>query len=163
MNGSSANRNIRLVEIKASNLRNKHIYIRDLKGFLPDDCFGAARKLTNRNTKPIEIELTGLDQTIQTDIPVDAKTGKPRGFLRERTWVGRFFEHHQIKEGDRVALERLGKRRYRMSPENANGIHSKPKAAEFFAGIGLVRLALEQQGWEVVFANDIDPDKAKQK
>lgn len=31
--------------------------------------------------------------------------------------------------------------------------------AEFFAGIGLVRLALEAQGWKVVFANDIDPDK----
>jgi DNA (cytosine-5)-methyltransferase 1 len=33
------------------------------------------------------------------------------------------------------------------------------RAAEFFAGIGLVRLALEGQGWEVAFANDIDPDK----
>ena len=33
------------------------------------------------------------------------------------------------------------------------------KAAEFFAGIGLVRLALERQGWRVAFANDIDPDK----
>ena len=33
------------------------------------------------------------------------------------------------------------------------------RAAEFFAGIGLVRLALEQQGWSIVFANDIDPDK----
>lgn len=33
------------------------------------------------------------------------------------------------------------------------------RAAEFFAGIGLVRLGLEGQGWNVVFANDIDPDK----
>lgn len=33
-------------------------------------------------------------------------------------------------------------------------------AAEFFAGIGLVRLALENQGWSVGFANDIDPNKA---
>ncbi|MGD0769403.1 MAG: DNA (cytosine-5-)-methyltransferase [Tepidisphaeraceae bacterium] len=39
-------------------------------------------------------------------------------------------------------------------------LRSQPfRAAEFFAGIGLVRLALEQHGWEVVFANDIDPDK----
>lgn len=35
------------------------------------------------------------------------------------------------------------------------------RAAEFFAGIGLVRLALENAGCEVVFANDIDPDKAE--
>jgi DNA (cytosine-5)-methyltransferase 1 len=40
---------------------------------------------------------------------------------------------------------------------------SRPKpvhtAAEFFAGIGLVRLGIERQGWKVVFANDIDADK----
>src|SRR5207245_2402323 len=35
------------------------------------------------------------------------------------------------------------------------------RAAEFFAGIGLVRLALERQGWEVVFANDIDLEKSE--
>ena len=33
--------------------------------------------------------------------------------------------------------------------------------AEFFAGIGLVRLALEKQNWKVLWANDIDPDKAE--
>lgn len=32
-------------------------------------------------------------------------------------------------------------------------------AAEFFAGIGLVRLALHRAGWAVVFANDIDVKK----
>ena len=32
-------------------------------------------------------------------------------------------------------------------------------AAEFFAGIGLVRMALERCGWRVTFANDIDPNK----
>ncbi len=32
-------------------------------------------------------------------------------------------------------------------------------AAEFFAGIGLVRLALEEAGFEVVFANDIERKK----
>jgi len=30
---------------------------------------------------------------------------------------------------------------------------------EFFAGIGLVRVALESCGWRPVFANDIDPGK----
>lgn len=33
--------------------------------------------------------------------------------------------------------------------------------AEFFAGIGLVRLALERQGWTALFANDNDPHKAR--
>lgn len=31
--------------------------------------------------------------------------------------------------------------------------------AEFFAGIGLMRLGLENQGWRIAYANDIDPDK----
>ncbi len=33
------------------------------------------------------------------------------------------------------------------------------RAAEFFAGIGLVRIALENEGWRVVYANDIDERK----
>lgn len=33
------------------------------------------------------------------------------------------------------------------------------KFAEFFAGIGLMRMGLEQCGWELAFANDIDPQK----
>lgn len=35
----------------------------------------------------------------------------------------------------------------------------RPKAAEFFAGIGLVRMALECVGCRVVWANDIEPSK----
>ncbi len=44
---------------------------------------------------------------------------------------------------------------------NANGDTAveRPRAAEFFAGIGLVRMALEQAGFEVVYANDVDPTK----
>jgi DNA (cytosine-5)-methyltransferase 1 len=34
-----------------------------------------------------------------------------------------------------------------------------PRVAEFFAGIGLVRLALESEGFRVVFANDIERAK----
>lgn len=35
------------------------------------------------------------------------------------------------------------------------------KAIEFFAGMGLVRLALEQTGFRVIYANDIDGAKAR--
>jgi len=38
---------------------------------------------------------------------------------------------------------------------------SKLRAAEFFAGMGLMRLGLEREGVEVVFANDIEPVKAR--
>src|SRR5690606_12851143 len=43
---------------------------------------------------------------------------------------------------------------------SGEGIAGLSTFAEFFAGIGLVRLALERQGWSAVFANDNDPQKA---
>lgn len=41
--------------------------------------------------------------------------------------------------------------------QGSNGV----RVAEFFAGIGLVRLAVERLNWDVVFANDIEPFKAR--
>ena len=38
--------------------------------------------------------------------------------------------------------------------------HSKPKVLEFFAGIGLARMGLEQAGFSVTWANDYQADKA---
>jgi DNA (cytosine-5)-methyltransferase 1 len=37
--------------------------------------------------------------------------------------------------------------------------HNNKTFAEFFAGIGLMRMGLERAGWHIVFANDIDDDK----
>lgn len=37
--------------------------------------------------------------------------------------------------------------------------HDRRLFAEFFAGIGLMRLGLERVGWQIAFANDIDPTK----
>lgn len=36
---------------------------------------------------------------------------------------------------------------------------SERSVAEFFAGIGLMRMGFEHKGWHVAFANDIDPHK----
>ena len=40
-------------------------------------------------------------------------------------------------------------------------MNGEKTVAEFFAGIGLMRMGLEQAGWRVVWANDIDEDKMK--
>ena len=37
--------------------------------------------------------------------------------------------------------------------------NTKKSFAEFFAGIGLMRIGLERAGWSIAFANDIDEDK----
>ncbi len=155
----SARDNRRLLRVTAGNLRHSHLYVNGHYDFFPADCIGGARR-SSAEGSTIAIHLDGLDRTIRTDIGRDAKTGKPRGFFRERAWVRQFYEHHQVKAGECLALERLSERSYRLSVQEHE---QSPQldCAEFFAGIGLVRLGLERQGWRVAFANDIDPKKAE--
>jgi DNA (cytosine-5)-methyltransferase 1 len=58
-----------------------------------------------------------------------------------------------------LATGATSQRRKEVKISNLPLSPQKPRVAEFFAGIGLVRLAAEKQGFEVVFANDIDPKK----
>jgi DNA (cytosine-5)-methyltransferase 1 len=44
-------------------------------------------------------------------------------------------------------------------PEPRYSVVPQKTVAEFFAGIGLMRIGLERQGWQVRFANDIDDQK----
>lgn len=46
-----------------------------------------------------------------------------------------------------------------MNIKASGPITLEKNAAEFFAGIGLVRLGLEKKGWEIIFANDFDKKK----
>ncbi|MCI0334164.1 MAG: DNA (cytosine-5-)-methyltransferase [Planctomycetes bacterium] len=154
--------NRRLLRITPGNIRNNHIYVRDHYDFFPSDCVGPSRKRRDGTIQSVELVLDGLNETVSTDIAGSAQTGKPRGFFRGRHWVRRFFQQHQITAGDLLALDYLDTRRYRLSvARRASTAGRSFTAAEFFAGIGLVRLALERNGWQVIFANDIDTDKAE--
>lgn len=149
----------RLLRVNAANLQHQHLYVTGHFDFFPPDVIGGSKRGSNGHGA-IEITLDGLNKTVTTDIGSESKTGKPRGFLRCRSLVGRFYKHHGVKPGSLVTLERLAERKYRLSVErNKQPPSERFRAAEFFAGIGLVRLALEAQGFSVVFANDIDPDK----
>ncbi|MCI0640793.1 MAG: DNA cytosine methyltransferase [Gemmataceae bacterium] len=142
----------RLIQVNAANLKHSHLYVTGLRDLFPPEAIGGSRR-KGSNGHGFELVLDGLGETVVTDIGSDAKTGKARGFLRCRAAIARFYKHHAVKPGGYVELERLAERKYRLRLP-------RPRAAEFFAGIGLVRLALEAQGWDVVFANDIDADKA---
>ena len=50
---------------------------------------------------------------------------------------------------------------HRVQPNSTSSAGSLGTAAEFFAGIGLVRKALELSGWKVSYANDISKTKRK--
>jgi len=148
-----------LIDVTAGNVRNNHISIAGHYSFFPRDVLGKARRSPGGTGKPIFIHLTGLDKTVETDIGSEARTGKPRRQFRGRKWVREFFRYHQVQPGDQLELQQTGDRQYRLSMAKRNGSVGPFRVAEFFAGIGLVRLALERHGFKVVFANDIDPDK----
>ncbi len=47
----------------------------------------------------------------------------------------------------------------KRSPDSLSNPMPSKTVAEFFAGIGLMRIGLEREGWKVIFANDIAEDK----
>jgi DNA (cytosine-5)-methyltransferase 1 len=63
-------------------------------------------------------------------------------------------------EREGLAAMILGAAEYRTGIEGIASLPPRRTFAEFFAGIGLMRLGLERRGWTLAFANDIDPQKA---
>jgi len=148
----------RYIEITSGNIRNSHVYITGHHDFFPKDAFGASNAKSGLG-QPVRIELMGLGTRIQTDIPRDTQTGKPRRQFRARHWVKAFFESNSVAPGDTLCLERTGRRNYRLSVAARASSELEMTFIEFFAGIGLVRLGLEATGWKIAYANDIDPQK----
>lgn len=95
---------------------------------------------------------------IRTNMRRDAKV--TAALLKEKWKVLRFWESHISKDVEGcviMAAEAInsmsngGDMRRSLLPDKT--------VAEFFAGIGLMRMGLERQGWAVRFANDIDEQK----
>lgn len=152
---TTSDSNTRVVKVTAANLRQNHLYLNGHVDFFPKESIGASSSRAGLGTE-LRLDVVGLDGPVFTDLPVDAKTGRPRGIFRRRSWVRKFFAANAVEAGDSVVIERKDALRYEIRPSR----QKQPlRAAEFFAGIGLVRLALERQGFDVVFGNDIDPQK----
>ncbi len=110
MSGRAGHRK-RLVCVNDANIRESHLYLTGHLDFFPADSFGAASKKGGMG-KMLRLDVEGLQQTVLTDIPTDAATGKPRKFFRLRGWVREFFAKHKIKHGDTIAIEKIGTHHY---------------------------------------------------
>lgn len=80
------------------------------------------------------------------------------GLLQDGWTVLRFWES-QLRKDLGGCVEMTQRVVREAEPQDHYGILPQKTVAEFFAGIGLMRMGLEKEGWRVVFANDIDPDK----
>lgn len=147
-----------LFKVTDDDLRQCRLHVSTKDVFFPTNGMVSSGRFVAEGM--VEIQLDGLDTTVTTDIESDCGNCIPGRSFLDRGRAKHFFEHHGIRAGDVLALERISDRRYRLFVRSAK---DRPQltVCEFFAGIGLVRLALERQGWDVVFANDIDAKKAE--
>ncbi|MGB8226239.1 MAG: DNA methyltransferase [Sedimentisphaerales bacterium] len=111
------------LEITASTCQYGNLNIRSCGiNFFPKDVYGSPSKIKGRGV-PITLEFEGLEHSIQTDIPTDSKTGKPRWLFRERSWVKQFVEKNNLHPGSKILIIRHDQRNYKISPnghETAN-------------------------------------------
>jgi len=120
----------RLMCVNAANLRANHLYLTGHTDFFPADCFGASSQADGTG-KALRLDVAGLSAPVYTDIPTDAKSGKPRLFFRKRGWVREFFAKHGIKPGDIVAIERVSSHRFRILPFEAKEERQHPAVFSF--------------------------------
>ena len=161
----------RLICVKAANLRANHLYLTGHTDFFPADCYGPASEKAGA-ARLLRLDVEGLPEPVMTDIPTDARTGKPRRFFRKRGWVREFFAKHGIKAGDTIAIERLSSHRFRITPFEAKeerdapatfSFHIEPdgdgpRVIELFAGCGGMALGFKDAGFRTVLANEWDKD-----
>lgn len=161
----------RLICVNAANLRENHLYLTGHSDFFPADCYGPPSSKGGTG-KLLRLDVDGLPDPVWTDIPTEAKSGKPRRFFRRRSWVREFFIKHGIKPGDTVSIERVSTHRFRILPFEAKEQRQCPSSfifktepegdgptvIELFAGCGGMALGFKDCGFRTVLANEWDRD-----
>jgi len=117
---------------------------RYINGFLPKDAVGSPN-LKNGKGRDIILQLSGLNTEIKTDIPCDKK------IFRQRPPIKEFAHYHNLNRGDKVYLEKIDHRIFRLRP-----VTRQYTFIDLFAGIGGMRLAFEKCGCKCVFTSEWD-------
>lgn len=81
--------------------------------------------------------------------------------LLQSGWTVLRFWESQISKDVEGCVDMTLQAIHEAAKAGANALIPVKTVAEFFAGIGLMRLGLERQGWQLRFANDLDPQKCR--
>ncbi len=115
----------RTIKLTKASIKYGNLNLRPCgKDFFPPDVFGGPNKKSGLGN-PITLKVEGLDEEIQTDIPTDAKTHKPRWIFRERSWVKEFIRSHKLIMSSILAITRIDKRTYKLAPDGYGQIIEK--------------------------------------
>jgi len=102
----------RVIQLTLAAQKHGNLNIRQCgKGFFPPDVFGSSSRKTGLGV-PIALKVEGLPNQIKTDIPTDQRTGRPRWFFRERSWVKTFVCVNKLAPGDKVTIGKIDERTF---------------------------------------------------
>lgn len=108
-----------IISISGANIRNDHFRVdRDSKLF-PDDSWGGANQQSA--ARPVRFVFEGTNEEVDTDI--DRTKRVPRNARGE---IGRFFKHHQVKEGQSIELTKTGDRRFHVKIQREDSLLVQP-------------------------------------
>lgn len=97
-----------VVTLTQGNINNNHLYLTEVFSMFATDSIGGP---SEAQVAPQLLEVhSGVGEPVLTDIAGDKK------IFRKRSWVGEFFKVHDLKAGDRVAIQQTGPHRYHVFP-----------------------------------------------
>ncbi|GGE33722.1 hypothetical protein GCM10007276_08830 [Agaricicola taiwanensis] len=101
------------VKLTAGNIRNSHIYLRDLFDRFPEEAVGGSNR-HEKAAREVIVDWGGASPA-QTDLDGSKK------LFRSRGWIRTFFEANDASAGDRVQVQETGPYSYRVRVKKRGG------------------------------------------